>query len=188
MDERDRVIISRLQANGKETLSNIAKIIGLSEMGVKKRIDKLKEKGIIRIQAVLNVKALDLKLALIAMELESSDALKKLIKRFENCPRVIRFFVSTGGYNLFALVYAEDYHTLESMSIEKCSLRSQEGVRRFEIYPIQDIYYDDYLDLKIIPEKVLENAPCGVHCGSCDRYSKGLCLGCPATKYYRGEL
>jgi len=44
MDEKDRKIISILQRNGKATLSEIAKEIGMSAMGVKKRLDKL-EKG-----------------------------------------------------------------------------------------------------------------------------------------------
>jgi len=89
---------------------------------------------------------------------------------------------------LFALIFAEDYHSLESVSLEKCSLRSQEGVRRFELYPIQEIHYDGYLDIKVVSEKDREYAPCGIFCGDCRRYETNRCLGCPATRYYRGKL
>uniref|UniRef100_A0A7C4S4W3 Lrp/AsnC family transcriptional regulator n=1 Tax=Geoglobus ahangari TaxID=113653 RepID=A0A7C4S4W3_9EURY len=187
MDEKDRKIISILQRNGKTTLSEIAKEIGISAMGVKKRLDKL-EKEKIKITALLNVEKLKIITAIIAMEVENSEALENLLKRFESCPRVIKFFVTTGGYNLFALVFAEDYHSLESVSLEKCSLRSQPGIRRFEIYPIQEIYYDSYLDIKVVADKNRERAPCGVFCGDCKRYETDKCLGCPATKFYKGRL
>ena len=187
MDEKDRKIISILQRNGKTTLSEIAKEIGMSAMGVKKRLDKL-EKEKIKITALLNVEKLKIITAIIAMEVESAEALEKLLKRFENCPRIIKFFVTTSGYNLFALVFAEDYHSLESISLEKCSLRSQPGIRRFEIYPIQEIYYDSYLEIKVVADKSRKIAPCGVFCGDCKRYETNKCLGCPATKFYKGRL
>jgi len=157
-------------------------------MGAKKRIDKLINNNIIKIKAQVNTEKLDVKLAIIAMELENSSAIEKMLERFKECPRVVRFFVTTGGYNLFAIVFAEDYHTLESISLERCSLRNQEGVRRFEFYPIQEVHYDPFFDLKVVPEKTLEYAPCGVYCGDCKRYLDNRCLGCPSTKFYRGEL
>ncbi len=188
MDTRDRKIIAVLQRDGRATLSEIGEAIGLSSMGAKKRVDKLVAKDLIKIKPLLNTEKLKIITALIAMELESAEALEKLFERFKDCPRIIKFFVTTGGYNLFALIFAEDYHSLESVSLEKCSLRSQEGVRRFELYPIQEIKYDGFLDINVVPEKTLEYAPCGVHCGTCKRYEHERCLGCPATKYYKGKL
>ncbi len=187
MDKKDRKIISILQKNGKATLTEIAEEIGMSAMGVKKRLNKL-ERGEIKLTALLNVEKLKIITAIIAAEVESAEALEKLLKRFESCPRIIKFFVTTGSYNLFALIFTEDYHTLESISLEKCSLRSQPGIRRFEIYPIQEIHYDSYLDIKVVPDKNREIAPCGVFCGDCKRYEANKCLGCPATKFYMGKL
>ncbi len=188
MDEKDRKIISMLQENGRVPLSKIAEVIGFSVMGVKKRAEKLEKSGILKIRSMLNVEKLGIKLAVLAVEMESAEAIESTIERFRNCPRVLRFFVTTGSYNLFALVIAEDYNTLESMSLEKCSLRNQKGIKRFEIYPVQDVYYSPYFDINVIPEKNLEKAPCGVHCASCSRYVAERCLGCPATVHYRGIL
>ena len=188
MDEKDRMIISMLQKNGRAKLSEIAKKLGITVMGVKKRIEKLHKNEIIKSKALLNTNKLKIITAIILMELKNAEVLEKMIKKFEQCPRVIKFFVTTGGYNLFALVFAEDYHSLESISLEKCSLRNQEGVRRFELYPIQEMHYDPYLDIKVTPDKSREYAPCGVHCGTCKRYEERRCLGCPATKFYRGNL
>jgi len=187
MDEKDRKIISILQKNGKATLSEIAKEVGLSIMGVKKRLKKLMDNGV-KIKALLDVEKLGIIIAIIAMEVESSEALERIIEKFKDCPRIIKFFVTTGGYNLFALIFAEDYHSLESVSLERCSLRSQPGIRRFEIYPVQRIYYDGLLDVKVTSDKSREIAPCGVYCGDCKRYLEDRCSGCPATRFYRGKL
>ncbi len=187
MDEKDRMIISILQKNGKATLAEIAKQVGMSAMGVKKRLDKL-EDGKIKLKPLLNVEKLGIIIAVLAMEIESSEALERLLEKFKNCPRILKFFVTTGSYNLFALIFAEDYHSLESVTLEKCSLRAQPGIRRYDVFPVQEIHYDSYLDIDIVAEKNLEFAPCGVYCGDCRRYEMKKCLGCPATKFYRGRL
>ena len=188
MDRVDREIISLLQENGRVSLSKIAKVINFSVMGVKKRLEKLEKSGVLKIRSLLNTDKLGLKLAILAVEMESAEAIEKAVERFRECPRVLRFFVTTGSYNFFALVVAEDYHTLESISIEKCSLRSQEGIKRFEIYPVQDTYYTKYFDINVVPKKTLDVAPCGVHCASCSRYQSERCVGCPTTVHYRGVL
>ena len=188
MDAKDRKIISILQKDGRATLSEIAEAISLSSMGAKKRVDKLVAQNVIKIRPLLNTEKLGIVTALIAMELESAEALEKLLERFEECPRIVKFFITTGGYNLFALIFAENYHSLESVSLERCSLRSQEGVRRFELFPIQEIKYDPFLDINVVPDKKLETAPCGVYCGDCKRYEQERCLGCPATIFYKGKL
>ena len=188
IDEKDRKIISKLQEDGRASIVEISKEIGLSSMGTKKRIDKLIHEGIVKVKAMLNVDKLDIKLAIIAMELESGEHLRDILKKFYNCPRVIRFFVTAGSYNLFALVWAEDYHTLESISLECCSLRAQKGVKRFEFLPVFEVHYEPYIDIHVMADKKFEKPPCGVDCGSCVRYEEGKCMGCPATPYYRGML
>jgi hypothetical protein len=50
------------------------------------------------------------------------------------------------------------------------------------------VHYDSYLDIKVVADKSREIAPCGVFCGNCKRYEANKCLGCPATKFYRGKL
>ncbi len=184
MDYVDRKILSILRENGRTTMQEIARRIGLSVMGVKKRLKRLE--GILKIRALVNTE--DLILALIAMEVEDFKSLNEIVEKFKDCPRIIKFFVTVGGYNLFSLIWVDDYHTLESVSLEKCSLRAQKGIRRFEIFPIREVYYDPFFDLRLVVERVSEYAPCGVHCGSCERYETGKCVGCPATKFYRGKL
>jgi len=186
MDEKDRKIISILRENGRATLSEIGQEIGMTAMGVKKRLNKL-ESGVIRLTGLLNAERLEIITAIISMEVENSEALGRILKKFEKCPRIIKFFVTTGGYNLFALIWAEDKLSFESVTLEQCSLRSQPGIRRCEVYPIQEIYYDPFLEIKINAEKS-DLPPCGADCESCNRFVAKKCLGCPASKIYRGVL
>jgi len=94
-----------------------------------------------------------------------------------------------GGYNLIALVMAENQATLESESMEKCALRSGEGIRRSEFYLIGRVHHYPFLPLKVdaLKEKG-DITPCGVQCKDCPSFQDEKCVGCPALSYYRGPL
>ncbi len=189
MDDVDRKIISQLQLDGRTSFEELAKTIGFSSMGAKKRVDKLVEKGVISISAQVDTKQLDLHAALVLIEIEGAEAMHKLLDRFKECPRVVKIFTTLGGYNIIALVIAEDRETLDSISVEKCSLRSGGGIRRSEFYPIGSIYYSPFLSVReYLAHKKKSITPCGVDCRPCNRYKTEKCVGCPATLYYRGTL
>ena len=188
MDEVDRIIISQLQKDGRTTLKDLSQLVGFSSVGTKKRLDKLLENGILKVTAILNLKELGMQAAIVLMEIESSEAMEKLLKRFQDCPRVVNIFKTMGGYNLVALVVAEDRDTLESISVEKCSLRTSEGIRRSEFIPIGNIFYSPFLAMREdLTHKEKTKTPCNVDCRTCKRY-KVECGGCPATSYYIGKL
>lgn len=189
MDEIDKKIIVQLQINGRATLKEMAKATGYTSMGVKRRIDKLTTQKIVRVSASLNLNELKLYAALIFLEIKGGEARRKILEKFRECPRIIHVFTSLSGYNLIAFVIAEDQNTLESESSEKCSLRSQEGVLRSEFYPISEVEYEPFLNTRqYYAYKEKRVATCGADCKSCKRYRSNKCVGCPATKYYRGPL
>jgi DNA-binding Lrp family transcriptional regulator len=189
LDEVDRKIISQLQINGRATLEEIAKNVGYTSMGVRKRLQKLVDQNAIKVSALLNPSSFKLFPAIVMLEMESAEAMQNLIDRFQNCPRVIHIFRTMGGYNLIALVVAEDQNTLESISVEKCSLRSGGGIRRSEFYPIGDIHFAPFLAVREhLTHKERTAAPCNVDCRPCARYKAEKCVGCPATSHYRGTL
>jgi len=189
LDDVDRKIISRLQLDGRTTFEELGKLTGYTSMGAKKRVKKLLEEEIIKVSALINIKPLNLCAAVVLLEMESSEAVQRLLKRFRECPRVIHIFTSLGGYNLIALVMAETPDTLESISMEKCSLRSSKGIRRSEFYPIGDIHYAPFLLVReYLTHKEKTITPCDVNCKPCPRYKSKKCVGCPATSYYQGPL
>jgi DNA-binding Lrp family transcriptional regulator len=130
LDDIDKKIIEQLQSDGRTTLQDLAKVVGFTSMGTKKRLEKLIRKDIIKVTALINPNALKLYPAIVMLEMESAEAMQDLLNRFKECPRVIQIFKTVGGYNLIALVVAETQETLESISMEKCSLRCSKGIRR----------------------------------------------------------
>jgi len=189
LDDINRKIISQLQLNGRSTLEELAKQTGFTSMGIKKRLQKLMSQGAIQVSALMNPFSFKLYPAIVLMEVESAEKMQNLLERFKNCPRVVQIFKTIGGYNLIALVIAEDRDTLESISIEKCSLRSSAGIRRSEFYPIGDIYFAPFLPIReYLTHKDKHIAPCNVDCKTCTRYLNEKCVGCPATIHYKGTL
>ncbi|MCW4018809.1 MAG: Lrp/AsnC family transcriptional regulator [Candidatus Bathyarchaeota archaeon] len=189
MDEIDKKIVSQLQENGRTTLEELSKNIGFTSMGTKKRVEKLLKNGTIKVSALINPIALKLHPAIVMLEMESAEAMQNLLDRFEECPRVIQIFKTVGGFNLIALVVAETPETLESISMEKCSLRCSKGIRRSEFYPISDTYFSPFLQIREkLAHRERKVTPCKVDCHPCERYEKGKCVGCPTTNKYRGTL
>jgi DNA-binding Lrp family transcriptional regulator len=189
LDDIDKKIISQLQADGRTTLENLAKITGFTSMGAKKRLERLIKKGIIKISALVNPSALKLHPAIIMLEMESAEAMQELLNRFEECPRVVQIFKTVGGYNLIALVIAETQETLESISMEKCSLRCSRGIRRSEFYPVSETFFSPFLQVREnLAHKENKVTPCNVECDPCNRFETKKCVGCPTTSMYKGPL
>jgi DNA-binding Lrp family transcriptional regulator len=189
MDDVDRELITQLQKDGRVTFRALGEMTGYTSMGVKKRVDKLLSEKAIRISADISLKHFRLCAAIVLIETDGPETMHRLLKRFKDCPRVVHMFTTVGGYNLIALVIAENQETLESISMEKCSIRSEKGIRRSEFYPIRDIRYAPYLAIReYLTHKGLTVPPCNVDCRQCERYKSENCVGCPATVYYRGPL
>jgi DNA-binding Lrp family transcriptional regulator len=189
LDVVDRKIVTQLQADGRTTLQELSKSIGFTSMGTKKRLERLLKKGTIKVSALINPSALKLHPAIVMLEMESAEAMQDLLSRFEECPRVVQIFKTVGGYNLIALVIAETQETLESISMEKCSLRCSKGIRRSEFYPVSETYFSPFLQIReSLAHKERKVTPCNVACDPCNRYETQKCVGCPTTTYYKGSL
>jgi DNA-binding Lrp family transcriptional regulator len=186
MDDVDKKIISFLQEDGRTSLSEIGRKLGLSHVSVRKRLKNLCE-SLVNVSADLNAEQLDLRIAIVSAEVETHERLRELIDIFSKCPRTVFVTTTTGAYNVMTIMVAEDADTLNAI-LEVCSIRAQKGIRRSEAVIGEAPVVPKYLPIKIVPNKEMEIAPCGVNCGKCLRYKNQKCLGCPATKYYRGPL
>ena len=189
LDRVDWKVLNELQLDGRKTFKELGEAVGFTGLGAKKRVEKLLEQEVIRIAPLFNFEKLNMFLALILLEVESGEAMQKMIDRYKECPRVINFFTTMSGYNLIALVLAEDQGTLESESLGKCSLRSGEGIRRSEFCPIGKVNHSLFLPLRAYtPREMDDTTPCGVDCKECPPFLDHKCVGCPAMSYYRGPL
>ncbi|WP_455279253.1 AsnC family transcriptional regulator [[Eubacterium] cellulosolvens] len=186
LDEVDKILISELQKDGRTALTDIGKKTGISHVAVRKRLAKLRDKGLLNIYACLNPQKLDMKIAAINVEVENSQRLNELMNLFKNCPRTV-FLSGLSASNLLTVIAGENFSTLESV-IGSCSPRVQKGVRRSEVnigsFPI----HPEFLCIRVSPNKNAETATCGARCNECEKYKNKQCLACPTTKFYRGPL
>jgi DNA-binding Lrp family transcriptional regulator len=186
MDEIDKKIISLLQEDGRTSLSEIGQKLGLSHVSVRRRLKNLC-KSLVNVSADLNAEQLGLRVAIVCAEVETHERLRELIDIFSKCPRIVFVTTTTGAYNVMTIMVAENADTLNAI-LEVCSLRAQKGIRRSEAIIGEAPAVPKYLPVKIVPDRKMEIAPCGINCGKCLRYKNQKCLACPATKYYRGPL
>jgi DNA-binding Lrp family transcriptional regulator len=186
MDEVDKKIVSILQEDGRVSLSSIGKELGMSHVAVRKRLENLCKK-LIKVSAGLDAEHLGFRVAIVNAEVETPVRLRQLVDRFSKCPRIVFLTTTTGVYNLMTIMVAEDADTLNAI-VEVCSARAQKGIRRSEATIGEAPIIPKCLPIKIVATKKDEDAPCGINCGKCSRYQEKKCLGCPATKYYRGPL
>lgn len=189
MDAVDRKIISQLQVDGRTTYETLGKITDYTSVRANKRVENLLKREAIKISARLNLKCFGLCAAAVLIETDGPETVQRLLKRFEECPRIVNIFATVGGYNIVALVVAENHKTLEGISMEKCSIRSEKGIRRSEFYLIREIHYSPFLSIREnLTHKGLLVPPCNVECQTCERFKSEECVGCPATENYRGPL
>jgi len=186
MDETDKIIVASLQEDGRVSLTDLGRKLGLSHVSIRKRLQKL-SKDLLKVSAGLNAEKLGIYLAIVFAEVETPKRLQELIQIFSKCPRMIFLARITGAYNLMTIMIAENVETLNAI-IEHCSVRAYKGIRRSEAIIAEAPIIPRYLPIKLVTDKSADDAPCGINCGKCIRYRQNKCLACPATKYYKGPL
>ena len=188
MDDIDKKLVSILQKNGRTSLSEIGKNLGMSHVAVSKRLDKLVQAELVKVTAGVNAEYLDAKILFMGLETEDMDVAERIQKKYGDCPRLLMFAPVTGRYNVFAVMVAEDTWSLESI-IGTCSMRTEPGVRRSESWFGNAPVAPKYLQVDLAPGASSSGiAPCGRDCRSCKRYKAEKCVGCPPTSAYKGSL
>lgn len=188
MDNVDKHLISLLQEDGRKSLSEIGKKLGMSHVAVSKRLDKLQKKGMLQVTAGINADELGIKVLFLGLETENIEVADHIMKKYENCPRLISLAPVTGRYNLFATMVAEDTISLESI-LGTCSMRAEDGVRRSETWFGNAPFLPKYLLVNLAPDMSDgSKSTCGQDCEKCHRFTAGKCVACPTTTVYKGKL
>ena len=190
VDEVDRVLISLLQRDGRLSLEELGRRLKLTGVGVKKRLKRLIEGGVMRVTAVVDAERIGFKLFLVMLDVGSPSRRAEMLRLLEECPRIVQALPLIGAYNLCLLLAAEDDRALENILSYNCVLgRCQGDIRRMEVYSVVGDMIPRYVSLRVyLARRGLEETPCGAQCPSCEGYERSGCLGCPATRFYRGSL
>ena len=112
IDEIDRNIIEIVQKEPMLTHTEIAKKVNRSQPTIGMRIRKLEKSGVLKFQAGINVKTMDLILARVEIQTLKPDETINLVK---NCPYMLNAFRLSGTYNLSILVLGTKLSQIDDM-------------------------------------------------------------------------
>ena len=183
LDTIDLKIIKSLTENCRKSTSQIAKEAGISRPTAIARLETLTENGIIDFSVRVNLSKLGFKLGLVTYQFDEDQPKQDVLAKVKNCPRILQLLRTVNSSTYTALIFAENTET--KLSAIEC-LRSVLNARTVSAQRVKPVLGETF-DLKIFLEKC-ELTPCGKKCGICSNYEESECIGCPASKYYKGRL
>jgi DNA-binding Lrp family transcriptional regulator len=150
IDKIDKHIIEKLITDGRCSFANIAKDINLTDVAIKKRLERLKQRGIIKnIFAEIDYNVIGY-LEIIEM-LISIDPSKKneIIKKLVSNEEIINIYEVTGEYNIVCKIIAQDKNNLTDILDNVYNI---DGVKRVNILTI----LKEHKSSKNLPNKILQ--------------------------------
>ncbi len=131
LDEANRAIIEALQRDGRQPYGAIAEAVGLSEAAVRRRVQRLRETGIMQIVAVTDPLQLGFtRQAMIGITVEGD--VRVVADKLSAVPEVDYVVMCAGSFDLLAEVVCEDDERL--LHVVNDSVRSIAGVRSTESF------------------------------------------------------
>ena len=115
LDKIDHKIIQKLLEDGRASFSAIAKEIALTDVAIKKRVERLKKRGIIsNISAELNLKVLGYENPIFVQIRTEMSKKKDVIKRLKELDYIVELYQILGEYNLLAKLIVPNIESAET--------------------------------------------------------------------------
>ena len=121
LDEKDEQILMILQEDGRETITNIAKKVGLSIDSVFNRMKALREKGVFTPGIFIDPRVIGFQLIVdvrIKLQNITPEMKERFIKHLTSHNRVTNLFSITGKYDFLCTIIAKDTNELEEIITE----------------------------------------------------------------------
>ena len=182
LDNIDKQILRSLFQNGRESLTNLEKVIiksdkeTMSHTGIAKRISKLEDSGILKVQANTSVNKLQYKSLFLLMEMRNYEEVQNIIKAYEKCPRVFMLAQVTGQYNLILGIIGQNIDVLHRY-INYCGPTNKKGILHSATIFVSELKVPKFLPLNLFSKESMESE-CGNICKDCAAYLDGKCNGC----------
>ncbi|TFG23965.1 MAG: hypothetical protein EU532_13015 [Promethearchaeota archaeon] len=182
LDDIDKQILNELFKNGRESLTTLNQKIYkdnrelMSHTGVKKRIVKLRDSNVLKIQGNINISTLNYKACFILLEMKNYDYVKKILEEYSECPRVFLLAQITGQYNIIMGIIGQSIDVLHRY-INYCGPTNKEGVLHSQILFTSNLEMPEFLPIKLFSKKSQEEK-CGNVCQDCEAFLDGECDGC----------
>lgn len=119
IDDKDKLLLELLQKNGRESLTVLARKLGLSIDSTHKRIKKLKENGIIIFGIFIDPKKIEYGLVVnvrIKLHNISEEELEKFVSFLKAHKNVIELITTLGDYDVTCVIIAANTEEFETIS------------------------------------------------------------------------
>ncbi len=135
LDDVDRAIIERLQADGRAPYTRLASAVGLSEAAVRQRVQRLLDAGVMQVVAVTNPLSVGYRrMAMIGVRTEGpSDGIATTLQAM---PDIDYLVVTAGSFDLLCEVVVSDDRSLLDLTNR---IRGVEGVVSTETFIYLDL-------------------------------------------------
>lgn len=131
LDGPNRAIIEALQRDGRQSYGAIADAVGLSEAAVRRRVQRLRESGIMQIVAVTDPLQLGFtRQAMIGISVEGD--VRRVAEKLSALPEVDYVVMCAGSFDILVEIVCEDDERL--LHVLNDSVRSIPGVRATETF------------------------------------------------------
>jgi len=131
LDGPTRAIIEALQRDGRQPYGAIAEAVGLSEAAVRRRVQRLRESGIMQIVAVTDPLQLGFtRQAMIGISVEGD--VRRVAEKLSALPEVDYVVMCAGSFDILIEIVCEDDERL--LHVLNDSVRSIPGVRATETF------------------------------------------------------
>lgn len=142
LSDTDRKIVSRLQANGREPFSQIAREVGVTEKTVRRRVRELIDDGVIRITAVTDPDVLGYgAAALLQLDVDPKVPTACIVDSLKAISAVDYIIVTTGRFAICAELLCRNRTSMHKIVEEQVG--RIEGIRSIEILPYLSLHYQN---------------------------------------------
>jgi Lrp/AsnC family transcriptional regulator for asnA, asnC and gidA len=137
LDASDRILIRRLQDDGRASYTDLGREVGMSAPAVRARVRRLVDSGVLQIAAVTNPLALGLPvMALIGIKVDRHP--REITEALGDIDNVIYLVATAGSFDLFAEVVCRSMDELSTVIND--GIRAIPGVREAESFPYFGIH------------------------------------------------
>jgi Lrp/AsnC family transcriptional regulator for asnA, asnC and gidA len=154
LDDTDRAIISYLQYDGRMPYTKIADELGLTEGGIRRRVKKMTDEGVLQVVGIVKPHEIGLdEASMIGITVEGrpiDDVAEEIAKH----PEVTYLFQAAGEFDLFVEVYCQNREHFVGFLNNK--LQRIPGVRNTQSFLILKMYKLSYRWGEAPPLKIQE--------------------------------
>ncbi len=130
LDGIDLKIIQALAEDGRKSFVEIAEGTGLSPVGIKNRVERLIDEGVLKILGLLSMGKVYSVSAHIEIEADRK-TIDRLIEKFEKSPLVYHLVKTSGRYNLMVSVVTPNLESIENFIAKE--IRLDPGVKHIDV-------------------------------------------------------